>query len=276
MKIVQVIFAALPLITAPVSAAAANPVTSGPIALNVSLRFGSLAQNYTTMARVVSFAPNYSARIVYAGGRRGFDGTYNGIPDVVASTGSGLVMNGGFYTSDPSSPAGLLLVQSHVISPFNFNQSAMLCVTHSGKLTILRTSDIRGSAGSITRQCTDGLQSYPVVVAHGGNDVRPTELKLSTYTRSLIGLRADGSIVAVFFQKPVHLYAAAEFMRAPQSSARKVEVTGVAGQQIHASSGLGIVDAVNLSGDVDSFAAVNGTVIVGNMYRAIPSAIVVK
>lgn len=76
MKIVQVIFAALPLITAPVSAAAANPVTSGPIALNVSLRFGSLAQNYTTTARVVSFAPNYSARIVYAGGRRGFDGTY--------------------------------------------------------------------------------------------------------------------------------------------------------------------------------------------------------
>src|SRR3954452_6436295 len=112
-------------------AAATPAVTLAPTPLSVSIRFDTIVQSYTTIARVVSFAPNYKARIVYAGGRRGFDGTYNGLPDVVASTGSGLVMNGGFYTNDPSSPAGLLLIQKRVISPFNFNQSATICVDHS-------------------------------------------------------------------------------------------------------------------------------------------------
>lgn len=276
MRFSRILLVALPILAAPEGASGAPAQTSAPILLNINIRLGATVQSYATVARVVSFPRNYNTRIVYVGGRRGFEGTYNGLRDAVASSGAGLVMNGGFYTNDPSSPEGLLLVRGRVMSPFNFSQSATLCVDHSGKLAILPTSGIRSNAGSIGKQCLDALQAYPIVVTHGANAIHPAELKLASYTRSLIGLKSDGSIVAVFFEKPVHLYAAAEFMRAMPSSTRKVQVTGEAGAGAHASSGLGLVEAVNLSGDVDSFAAVNGTVLVGNINREIPSAIVIK
>ena len=55
-----------------------------------------------------------------------------------------------------------------------------------------------------------------------------------------------------------------------------IEIGGVAGQSARASGGLGLVDVVNLSGDTDSFAAVNGRVVLGDPYRDLPSAIVIR
>jgi uncharacterized protein YigE (DUF2233 family) len=198
------------------------------------------------------------------------------MPELVAANPRGLVMNGGYYTNDPSSPAGLLLVNGRIISPFVTSQSATLCSDKSGTLKLQRTSAIRASAKSIAKMCFDGLQTYPIVVNNGLNDINALELRRPSYRRTLIGLGRDGSVVAVFFRAPVHLYVAAEFLRARQVAGRNVQITGEAGRRINATGGLGLVDVVNLSGDTDSFVALNGKVLVGDIYRQLPSAIVIK
>jgi exopolysaccharide biosynthesis protein len=214
-------------------------------------------------------------QIAYVGGKREFSGTYNGMPELVAANRTSLVMNGGYYTNDPSNPAGLLLVNGRIISPFNFRQSATLCVDQAGKLKIMRTSELQSKARSIAKLCADALQSYPIVVAGGRNDILPNELRRPTFRRSLVGMRADGSVVAVFFRSPVHLYVASEFLRGRQDGGLNVRITGVSGS-VRSSGGLGIVDAVNLSGDTDSFVALNGKVLAGDANRQLPSAIVIK
>jgi hypothetical protein len=113
-------------------------------------------------------------------------------------------------------------------------------------------------------------------VRKGGNDVNPAELGRRAYARTILGFRRDGSPVAVFFRSPVHLYVAAEFLRAAPSRATSVQISGDAGKGVRVTGGLGLVDAVNLSGDTDSFAALNGRVLLGDAYRELPSAIVIR
>jgi uncharacterized protein YigE (DUF2233 family) len=263
-----------------VSLALSAPLMAAPqvqfyqVAVNV--RSGGASHRYGTSALVVAFPPGSQAQIAYIGGKRGIAGTYHGMPALVAANPRALVMNGGYYTNDPSSPAGLLLVNGRIISPFGFSQSATLCVDHSGRLKIHRTAAIRANAKSIAKMCFGGLQSYPIVVNNGLNDIRSLEMGRPSYRRTLIGLRRDGSVVAVFFRSPVHLYVAAEFARARQVGTRKVQISGEAGRSINASGGLGLVDVVNLSGDTDSFAALNGKVLAGDINRQLPSAIVIK
>lgn len=258
---------------------AAPATSSGPSArtynLAVDVRSGSATYHYSTGVLVIAYPPSYRMRIAYVGGKRDFAGTYNDLPELMEATGRGLVMNGGFYTDDPSSPAGLLLVGGRVISSLD-SQSAMLCVNEGGKLRILRTADVKPRTRDVPDMCSDGLQAYPIVVWNGENDIKSAEITRRPYRRTLIGLRRDGSIVAVFFMLPVSLYVAAEFLRAAPTSDKSVEVTGVAGQSMHASGGVGLTDVVNLSGDDDVFAALNGHVIVGSSYHELPSAIVIK
>lgn len=253
---------------------AAPQVQSYQIAVNV--RSGGATHQYKTSALVVAFPPGYQMQVAYIGGKKGFSGTYNGMPELIAANRSSLVMNGGYYTNDPSSPAGLLLVNGRIVSPFNFQQSATLCVDQARKLRLLRTSDIQPAAKSIAKTCADGLQSYPIVVKGGRNDIKPTEVTRPRFRRSLIGLRGDGSVVAVFFRSPVNLFVASEFLRGGQSGARNVQIVGEAGRSLKSSSGLGLVDAVNLSGDTDSFLALNNKILIGDPNRQLPSAIVIK
>jgi hypothetical protein len=272
MKLTVIAFTALLSVAGPLKAA--PQVQSYQISVNV--RSAGVPYRYNTGALVVAFPPGSQLQIAYIGGKREFAGTYAGMSELVATSPRALVMNGGYYTNDPSSPAGLLLVNGRIFSPFNFSQSATLCVDRSGKLKILRTAEIQAAARSIAKMCSDGLQSYPIVVAGGRNDIRPTELVRPAYRRSLIGLRKDGSVVAVFFKSPVHLFVASEFMRSRQVGARNVQVAGEAGRAVSATGGLGLVDAVNLSGDTDSFAALYGKVLTGDPNRHLPSAIVIK
>lgn len=268
------VFAAV-VIAACASAAHAAPVVRS-YQIGVDVRAGSSAQQYRTNALVVAFPAAYRAQITYVGGKRGYSGTYNDVPELMAANRSGLILNGGFYTTDPAIPAGLLLVNGRIISPMSFSQSATLCADQSGKLRILRTADLRPVAKSIASMCSDGLQTYPIVVRGGANDINLTELRRPRYVRSILGFRRDGSPVAVFFRAPVHLYVAAEFLRAPQSRSATVRVTSTSRGRAQASGGLGLVDAVNLSGDTDSFAALNGKVLVGDAYRELPSAILIR
>lgn len=264
------------LLTAAAAATASTSQAAGPEVrtYQVSVALGSA--KYRTSAVVVSFPATYRAQIVYTAGKRGKSGTFNDLPEVMAANRSGLVMNGGFYTSDPATPAGLLLVNGQIISPLNFNLSATLCVDRIGRMKILKTEEVKPKARAIASICADGLQTYPIVVAKGTNAIRPNELGRRPNLRTVLGFRRDGSPVAVFFRSPVHLYAVAEFLRAAPSRGNAVQVTGVPGRNARASGGLGLVDAVNLSGDTDSFAAVNGRVIVGDAYRELPSAIVIR
>jgi hypothetical protein len=253
-----------------IAAATSSAAIAGPklqtFQIGVSVRSGATTSQYRTTALVVSFPPAYRAEIAYVGGKRGL-----------------AVMNGGFYakgeksdTGDPASPAGLLLVNGRIISPMSFGQSAILCVDGAGKMKILRTADIRSVAKSIASLCADAVQSFPIVVRKGGNDVNPAELGRRAYARTILGFRRDGSPVAVFFRSPVHLYVAAEFLRAAPSRATSVQISGDAGKGVRVTGGLGLVDAVNLSGDTDSFAALNGRVLLGDAYRELPSAIVIR
>lgn len=244
--------------------------------ITVGLQSAAGAQRYRTSAVVVSFPPSYRAQIAYTGGKRGKSGTYNDVPELMAANKSGLVMNGGFSTTDPGSPAGLLLVNGQIISPLGFTSSATLCVDRGGRMKILRTEQIRPIARSITSICADGLQTFPIVVAKGTNAIRPAELGRKAFIRTILGFRRDGSPVAVFFRSPVHLYAAAEFLRAAPSRGNAVQVGGAVGRNVRATGGLGLVEAVNLSGDSDSFAALNGRVLLGDAYRELPSAIVIR
>lgn len=256
------------------SATAANPdIRTYKLAVNV--RSGSAAHRYAGAVLVFTYPPSYRMRIAYVGGKRDFAGTYNDIPELMGAAGSALVMNGGFYTSDPSKPAGLVLVGGRMISPPN-GQSAILCVSDAGKLKILRTAAVKQRARDLPSICSDALQGYPIVVSDGQNGINAEELARSPYRRSVIGLRQDGSLVAAFFLTPINLYAAAEFLRAPVTTDRLVQVTGVAGVSMHASGGIGLIDAVNLSGVDDLFASLNGYVVVGSSYHDLPSAIVIK
>jgi hypothetical protein len=185
-------------------------------------------------------------------------------------------MNGGFYSTDPASPAGLLMVNKQIISPLNYSSSATLCVDGGGRLRILRTAEVIPQARNLTSLCEDALQTFPIVVARGTNAIKPGELGRRPFTRTVLGFRRDGSPVAVFFRNPVHLYVAAEFLRAAPVRGNVVQVGGIAGQSARANGGLGLVEAVNLSGDADSFAAVNGRVLLGDPYRDLPSAIVIR
>lgn len=258
------------------AAALASAAGAAPQVQSYQLTVDLPSARYRTTAVVVSFPSSYRAQIAYVGGKRGKAGTYNDIPELMAANKSGLVMNGGFYTSDPATPAGLLLVRGQIISPMNFSSSATLCVDRAGRIKIRRTEELRAQARSIASICTDGLQTFPIAVAKGTNAIRPGELGRKPYARTLLGFRRDGSPVAVFFRSPVHLYAAAEFLRAAPSRGTAVEVSGVPGRSARASGGLGLVEAVNLSGDTDSFAAVNGRVLLGDAYRELPSAIVIR
>ena len=267
---------ALTFLLAAAWSAAASAAQPGPQVQTYQISVGLQSARYRTSAVVVTFPTTYRAQIVYTAGKRGKSGTFNDLPEVMAANRSGLVMNGGFYTTDPATPAGLLLVNGQIISPLNFSSSATLCVDRAGRIKILKTEEVKPMARSITSICADGLQTYPIVVAKGTNAIRPTELGRRPNLRTVLGFRRDGSPVAVFFRAPVHLYAVAEFLRAPPSRGNAVQVSGVPGRSARASGGLGLVDAVNLSGDTDSFAAVNGRVIVGDAYRELPSAIVIR
>ena len=266
----------LTFLLAVAAAAAASTASAAPQIRTYQISVGLQSARYRTTAVVVSFPTSYRASIAYVGGKRGKSGTYNDLPELMAANRSGLVMNGGFYTSDPATPAGLLLVRGEIISPLGFSSSATLCVDRGGRMKILRTEELRPVARSIASICTDGLQTFPIIVAKGTNAIRPAELGRKAYLRTILGFRRDGSPVAVFFRSPVHLYAAAEFLRAAPSRGNAVQVSGVAGRNARATSGLGLVEAVNLSGDTDSFAAVNGRVLLGDAYRELPSAIVIR
>jgi uncharacterized protein YigE (DUF2233 family) len=267
-------------IQAPGAAPAASAANAAPqvqtYQLTVGLQAGTGQVRYRTTAVVVSFSPSYKAQIAYVGGKRGKSGTYNDLPELMAANKAGLVMNGGFYTTDPATPAGLLLVDGQIISPLGFSSSATLCVDRGGRMKILRTEELRPVARSIASICNDGLQAFPIAVAKGTNAIRPAELGRKPFLRTILGFRRDGSPVAVFFRSPVHLYAAAEFLRAAPVKGNTVQVSGVVGRNVHASGGLGLVEAVNLSGDTDSFAALNGRVLLGDAYRELPSAIVIR
>lgn len=267
-------------ILAAVAAATASTANAAPqvqsYQIAVGLKAGAGVVRYRTTALVVSFSPSYKAQIAYVGGKRGKSGTYNDMPELMAATKSGLVMNGGFYTTDPATPAGLLLVNGQIISPLGFTSSATLCVDRSGRMKILRTEELRPVARSIASICNDGLQAFPIAVAKGTNAIRPAELGRKPFVRTILGFRRDGSPVAVFFRSPVHLYVAAEFLRAAPTRGNSVQVSGIVGQNVRASGGLGLVEAVNLSGDTDSFAALNGRVLLGDADRELPSAIVIR
>jgi uncharacterized protein YigE (DUF2233 family) len=228
------------------------------------------------VAVVISFSPVYRAQIAYVGGKRKGSGTFNDIPELMSANRVGLVMNGGFYATDPASPTGLLMVNRQIISPISYSSSATLCVDGGGHMKILKTADVIPVAAKITSICEDGLQTFPIIVAKGTNAIKPTELGRRAFARTVLGFRRDGSPVAVFFRNPVHLYVAAEFLRAAPSRGNAVQIGGAAGQSIRANGGLGLIDAVNLSGDTDSFAAVNGKVLLGDAYRDLPSAIVIR
>ena len=273
MRVVPLLLAASLALAA--SAAAAAPQVQ-TYQIGVGIQSGSAVQRYRTTAVVVSFSASSRAQIAYVGGKRGKAGTYNDIPELMAANKVGLVMNGGFYTTDPATPAGLLLIRGQIISPLSFTSSATLCVDRGGRMRILRTDDIKAVAKSIAQMCTDGLQAFPIVVAKGTNGIKPVELGRKPFVRTILGFRKDGSPVAVFFRNPVHLYAAAEFLRAAPGRGNVVQVSGVAGQNVRASGGLGLFEAVNLSGDADSFAALNGRVLLGDAYRELPSAIVIR
>lgn len=267
---------ALTFFLAAAAAATASAGTAAPQVQTYQISVALQSARYRTSAVVVSFPPSYRAQIAYTAGKRGKSGTYNDLPELMADNKSGLVMNGGFYTTDPATPAGLLLVNGHIISPLGFTSSATLCVDRGGRMKILKTEDLRPVARSIASICSDGLQTYPIVVAKGTNAIRPAELGRKPYLRTLLGFRRDGSPVAVFFRSPVHLYAAAEFLRAAPARGNAVQIGGVAGRTARATGGLGLVEAVNLSGDTDSFAALNGRVLLGDAYRELPSAIVIR
>lgn len=266
----------LTFLVAVAASAAASAAAAAPQVQTYQVSVSLQSARYRTTAVVVSFPPSYKAHIAYVGGKRGKSGTYNDIPELIGANKSGLVMNGGFYTTDPATPAGLLLVDGEIISPMGFSSSATLCVDRGGRIKILRTENLRSVARSIASICVDGLQTYPIVVAKGTNGIRPAELGRGAFLRTILGFRRDGSPVAVFFRSPVHLYAAAEFLRAAPSRGNSVQVTGVPGRNVRASGGLGLVEAVNLSGDTDSFAALNGRVLLGDAYRELPSAIVIR
>jgi len=270
----------LTTLVAAAAAVAATPALAAPSVqtyqLTVNVQAGATPVRYRTTAVVISFPPAYRAQIAYVGGKRKGSGTYNDIPELMGANRVGLVMNGGFYAADPASPTGLLMVNRQIISPLSYSLSATLCVDGGGRIRILKTAEVIPVARSITSMCEDGLQTFPIVVARGTNAIRPDELGRKPFARTVLGFRRDGSPVAVFFRNPVHLYAAAEFLRAAPGRGNVVQVGGVAGQSARASGGLGLVDVVNLSGDTDSFAAVNGRVVLGDPYRDLPSAIVIR
>ena len=267
---------ALTFLVAAAATAAASAAAAAPQVQTYQISVGLQSARYKTSAVVVSFPVRYRAQVAYVGGKRGKAGTYNDIPELMAANRTGLVMNGGFSSSDPATPAGLLLVRGEIISPLGFGSSATLCVDRGGRMKILKTEELKAVARSIASICADGLQTFPIIVAKGTNAIRPAELGRKPYVRTILGFRGDGSPVAVFFRSPVHLYTAAEFLRAAPSRGSAVQIGGVAGRNARATGGLGLVEAVNLSGDADSFAALNGRVLLGDVYRELPSAIVIR
>src|SRR3954453_10782869 len=82
MKALTMLLAAASLIAAP-AAQAAPQVQSYDVA--VALQSGKVVQRYRTSALVVSFPANYRAQIAYVGGKRAYSGTYNDLPELMAS-----------------------------------------------------------------------------------------------------------------------------------------------------------------------------------------------
>lgn len=266
------------------------------ISVNVAMPQGAV--KYSTVARVVSFGADYRAAIAYAGSQTTPKGRTRtaaqrevaagarsgGIPAVVATNPGALILNGGFYTDDPSRPAGLLMVGGRVISPFNFatyrdgdsRLNVTLCVKGGGKLSFLNTAALKSRATEIGTLCTSAMQSHPRLLAGGRNQILASELRRPRYVRSTIGLRADGSAVAVFFTQPVHLFVAAEFMRAAPRAGAASAVTRVGNGPLRVTNGLGLVEAANLDGDSSSVGVLGGRVLTGDLYRELPSVVILQ
>jgi hypothetical protein len=236
-------------------------------------------------AQVQATAPTPSARpSVYP----------EGIVSLVSAHPHDAIINGGFSAADPGTPAGLLLVDGSVISPLSFQRSikgehyqlsAVLCFDRQGKLSLTSTEQVASATASVTKNCTSALQAGPIVVNQGGNVIAPSEMRTSPSRRTIIGWDSSGNLTVALFESPVNLYAAAEFMRAPRGNGQHFVVQPATSRGISqgntipvsgSGDGLGLVQAINLDGDQDSIAVLGGKVLTGDVYRKIPSAIVIK
>jgi uncharacterized protein YigE (DUF2233 family) len=244
--------------------------------LTVQVNAGSNPVRYASRAIVVTFSPGYRAEISYVGARNTAAKSYDGLTGLIAAHPNSFVMNGGFYANDPSTPAGLLLIEGRTVAPFNKNQSGVLCLRWDASFEILYSRTLVANGMNIGKLCRSALQSFPIVLFQGRNGINSGEFRRQKYVRSLIGTREDGTLVAAFFTEPIHLYAAAEFMRTRNPPGGAVQITGDLQQGIRSSQGLGLSNVLNLGGDSDTFAALSGRVLAGSPYRQIASAIVIK
>ena len=193
------------------------------------------------------------------------------------------VSNGGFSAGHPSQPAGLLVVAGHVVSPLSrsmypngrYRLSAILCQSQQQGISLLRTADIAASRQSLLSRCASAIQAGPMVVENGLNGIGAAELKARAYVRTMVGQDASGRAYLVVFTRPIHLYAAAEFLRAPRGrSGGQAAVITPTPSGLTASQGLGLSNVMNLDGDTSTAVVHRGQIVVGDPSLPRPSAVV--
>ncbi|HEY2708922.1 MAG TPA: phosphodiester glycosidase family protein [Caulobacteraceae bacterium] len=275
-----------------ISVAFAN-VTQAKVALTNSaprtytIRVSAPGVQYITRAWVYPVGQVYKASIYAIGVSLGSKGrsvaTAPTFSDVVSREPKSLVINGGFYENDPSTPAGLLLVAGYIVHSYSLEKSAdgtfklsqIICQNGAQRLSIIPTQEIANNPASILSRCQSAVQTGPGIVAAGKNGIRPTELfSRAGAARTILAFDRAGGAYVVVFTLPVHLYVAAEFIRGAPNGSSQVTVVGNS-TAVTASGGLGLDAAVNLDGDVDSTCYLAGQRVAGDRRQLLPSAIAI-
>ncbi len=251
-----------------------------------------IQHSYTTKAWVYSASQWYSGTIYAIGPYRVPDRSLPVVKqfdDIKSRQHPTVVFSGGFSKDVNYSPDGLLLVAGRVANPFlfeknskgDFELSAVVCQSLPGQLSLKKTQDYVTAGSKILNACWSAFQSGPMVVEDGHNVINSAELQKPSYVRTILGFDKKNRPRVVIFEKPVHLFIAAEFLRGEPAAAPVGQAT-VSGDprdpNFASKSGLGLREAVNLNGDAFAICEYWGKpkFRFGNSANLIPSAIAIR
>ena len=211
------------------------------------------------------------------------------------------IVNGGFSIGTPTTPFGLLFVQQRILSPFDFsigrvngdevyNLDTVLCLNYERnrgtRVTFRDTDEFKMHPETATAECGSAMQTGPRILKAGEKQLPSSEaINRTRRKRTVLGVDGSGMLYVVLFTRPMSVYFAGEFLRhARQQRDRGVDrvtisITGAAANP-SLNDGLGLIEAVGLGYDDDSAAIVKDasrqTPLAGNIYRQIPSALIIS
>ena len=270
----------------------------------VEIQTSSGTMRYSVHLVDVVVGTTYESEIVYPGGNAGqvtipsnanrsasrihTARATSGLVALIRDNPDALVMNGGFSSSDAFHPAGLLLIDGRVESPFNFfhygsdaakplRLAAVVCSTRAGHIDFLSAEAFESGSVDVADRCQSALQTSPFVVQNRESRISKREPDIKApATRTMLGQDSDGALHAIFFLSPIHLAVAAQILLAPKGEKEgALTVSGSTAQGVTAINGLGLTDVVNLDGDVDSTGVLAGQVLAGDIRRDLPSLIII-